>query len=83
MGFISELVFTAAPNFYAIIVFINSKYIKLAIPGLPHCYGPYVNRFLHLPVSLRTQRHCFLSHSVLREVTSYAYLLGGGFCTHQ
>ena len=34
-------------------------------------------QFLHLPVTLRTRRHCFPAHSVLGEVVSqgvgYAY----------
>ena len=36
------------------------------------CYlvYPMEDRFLHSPVTLRTRRYCFLSHSVLGEVVS-------------
>ena len=30
------------------------------------------DRILHLPVTLRTRQHCFLTHSVLSQGVSYA-----------
>ena len=39
----------------------GKAYVSYAIPG---------NQFLHSPVTLRTRRYCFRSHSVLGEVVS-------------
>ena len=38
---------------------------------------------LHPPVTLRTRRYCYLSHSVLGEVVNYGYVVGEGYCIYQ